>query len=81
MWNYTDKVMDHFMNPRNVGEIADPDGVAEVGNAACGDALKLTFKLDENGSKWQEQGRLMNKHRLPNRSREAQSDCAKMRYR
>ena len=49
MWNYTDKVMDHFMNPRNVGEIADPDGVAEVGNAACGDALKLTFKLDENG--------------------------------
>ena len=49
MWNYTDKVMDHFMNPRNVGEIENPDGVAEVGNAACGDALKLTFKLDENG--------------------------------
>ena len=41
--------MDHFMNPRNVGEVADADGVGEVGNAACGDALKLTFKLDENG--------------------------------
>ena len=49
MWNYTDKVMDHFMNPRNVGEVENPDGVGEVGNAACGDALKLTFKLDENG--------------------------------
>ena len=49
MWNYTDKVIDHFMNPRNVGEVENPDGVGEVGNAACGDALKLTFKLDENG--------------------------------
>ena len=49
MWNYTDKVMDHFMNPRNVGEVENPDGIGEVGNAACGDALKLTFKLDENG--------------------------------
>ncbi len=49
MWNYSDKVMDHFMNPRNVGEVENPDGVGEVGNAACGDALKLTFKLDENG--------------------------------
>ena len=49
MWKYTEKVMDHFMNPRNVGEVENPDGVGEVGNAACGDALKLTFKLDENG--------------------------------
>lgn len=49
MWEYTDKVKEHFLNPRNVGEIADPDGVAEVGSMACGDALKLTFKLDENG--------------------------------
>lgn len=49
MWNYTDKVMDHFMNPRNVGEVENPDGVGEVGNASCGDALKLTFKLDESG--------------------------------
>ena len=48
MWDYSDKVMDHFMNPRNVGEIENPDGVGEVGNAACGDALKLTFKVDEN---------------------------------
>jgi FeS cluster assembly scaffold protein NifU len=49
MWNYTDKVIDHFMNPRNVGEVENPDGVGQVGNAACGDALKLTFKLDEAG--------------------------------
>ena len=49
MWNYADKVMDHFMNPRNVGEIENPDGVGEVGNAACGDALRLTFKLDKEG--------------------------------
>lgn len=48
MWEYTDKVWDHFYNPRNVGEIEDPDGVGEVGSLACGDALKLTFKLDEN---------------------------------
>jgi len=48
MWDYTDKVKDHFLNPRNVGEIENPDGVAEVGSLACGDALKLTFKLDEN---------------------------------
>jgi NifU-like protein len=49
MWEYTDKLKDHFFNPRNVGEIEDPDGVGEVGSLACGDALKLTFKLDENG--------------------------------
>ncbi len=48
MWEYTDKVKDHFINPRNVGEIENPDGVGEVGSMACGDALKLTFKLDEN---------------------------------
>jgi len=49
MWEYTDKVKDHFFNPHNVGEIEDPDGVGEVGSLACGDALKLTFKLDKNG--------------------------------
>jgi len=49
MWDYTDKLKDHFFNPRNVGEIEDPDGVGEVGSLACGDALKLTFKLDKNG--------------------------------
>jgi NifU-like protein len=48
MWEYTDKVKEHFLNPRNVGEIENPDGVAEVGSLACGDALKLSFKLDEN---------------------------------
>lgn len=49
MWDYTDKVMDHFLNPRNVGEVENPDGVGEVGSLACGDALKLTFKLDDQG--------------------------------
>ena len=49
MWEYTDKVKDHFLNPRNVGEIKDADGVGEVGSLACGDALKLTFKLDSQG--------------------------------
>ncbi len=48
MWEYTDKVKDHFLNPHNVGEIENPDGEAEVGSLACGDALKLTFSLDEN---------------------------------
>jgi len=49
MWEYTDELKDHFFNPRNVGEIENPDGVGEVGSLACGDALKLMFKLDENG--------------------------------
>jgi NifU-like protein len=49
MWEYTDKVRDHFFNPRNVGEVENPDGTGEVGSLACGDALKLTFKLDQSG--------------------------------
>jgi NifU-like protein len=47
MWDYTDKVKEHFLNPRNVGEINDADAVGEVGSLACGDALKLFLKLDE----------------------------------
>jgi NifU-like protein len=49
MWEYTDKVKDHFLNPRNVGVIEDADGVGEVGSLACGDALTFYFKLDKNG--------------------------------
>ena len=49
MWDYTDKVKEHFLNPRNVGEIENPDGLGDVGSLACGDALKLTFKIDDDG--------------------------------
>jgi nitrogen fixation NifU-like protein len=44
---YTDKVMDHFNNPRNVGVIDDADGVGEVGNPVCGDVMKITIKVDD----------------------------------
>ena len=43
---YSAKVMDHFSNPRNVGEIADADGVGEVGNPTCGDIMKMYLKID-----------------------------------
>ena len=48
MWDYTPVVKDHFLNPRNVGDIPDADAVGEVGSLACGDALKLYLKLDES---------------------------------
>ncbi len=48
MWEYTDKTKEHFLRPRNVGEVENPDAVAEVGSIACGDALKLSLKLDEH---------------------------------
>ncbi|MCP4402627.1 MAG: Fe-S cluster assembly protein NifU [bacterium] len=48
MWDYTDKVREHFFNPRNVGSIEDASAVAEVGSLACGDALKIYLKLDDN---------------------------------
>ena len=49
MWVYTDKVKELFNNPKNVGEVENADGVGEVGSLSCGDALKLTFKLDDQG--------------------------------
>ncbi len=45
---YTDKVMDHFKNPRNMGEIPDPDGVGTVGNPVCGDLMTIYIKVKEN---------------------------------
>ena len=45
---YSEKVMDHFMNPRNVGEIEDASGVGEVGNAKCGDIMKMYLKIDDD---------------------------------
>ncbi len=44
---YSEKVMDHFMHPRNVGEIENADGVGEVGNAKCGDIMKIYLKIDD----------------------------------
>ena len=48
MWEYTDTVTEHFQNPRNVGEIAGAQGTGDVGSLACGDALKLTLKIEND---------------------------------
>jgi NifU-like protein len=49
MWEYTDKVKEHFMNPKNVGGMDDASATGEVGSLACGDALKLFLKVDDDG--------------------------------
>lgn len=46
---YSDKVMDHFTNPRNVGELENANGIGTVGNAKCGDIMRIYLDIDENG--------------------------------
>lgn len=45
---YSEKVMDHFTSPRNVGEIENPDGAGQVGNPSCGDIMKITLRVEDN---------------------------------
>jgi len=49
MWDYSEKVKQHFLHPKNVGEIETPEAEATVGNITCGDALKLTLRIDKEG--------------------------------
>lgn len=49
MWKYSDVLMDHFMNPRNVGTLESPDGHSEVGSPQCGDAMYLDIDIDDEG--------------------------------
>lgn len=51
MWEYTEKVKDFFLHPKNAGEIENPDAVGEIGSIICGDALKLTLKIDKDTGK------------------------------
>ena len=46
---FSEKVMDHFMNPRNVGDVEDANAVGEVGNAKCGDIMKISMKINDDG--------------------------------
>ncbi|MCK4806038.1 MAG: iron-sulfur cluster assembly scaffold protein [Candidatus Aegiribacteria sp.] len=47
MWKYSEKLMDHFMNPRNTGQLLNPDGHSEVGSPQCGDVMTLDIKVDD----------------------------------
>src|SRR3972149_10060159 len=51
MWDYTKKVKEFFLHPKNVGEIKGPDAVGEVGSIICGDALRLTLKIDRKSNR------------------------------
>ncbi len=51
MWEYTDKVKEYFLHPKNIGEIENPDAVGDVGSITCGDALRLTLKIDKDTNK------------------------------
>jgi len=51
MWEYTDKVKEYFLHPKNIGEIENPDAVGDVGSIVCGDALRLTLKIDKDTNK------------------------------
>lgn len=51
MWEYTEKVKEYFLNPKNIGEIENPDAIGEVGSIVCGDALRLTLRIDRETNK------------------------------